>query len=251
VLAVLAAAALSFAGCGGSAVYDEANAPVLETAALETYNEGTEETQYIRVTLGFDREIAAEKGYTPQIAIAGSAVDKKNIETEASGNELAVTVNSDKIRNGDMVLRLAADSDELAKGITDAGGKSAPKNDGAVEALVPSGVVLTPAGDGAAEVSHVFNIRCIAWIVFTDNGETVGGSLLAGADTLDGAIALHGHEFLKEDAYDVAANLADALAGHFGDRYTFKAEGKTVRAARADGTSGGLAISLYAYTLVV
>jgi hypothetical protein len=252
--AVLLAFAAALAGCGG-AVYDAANSPVLETAALETYNEGTDETQYIRVTLGFDREISVAKGYAPSIQIAGDAVENSRIASEAAGADLIVTVGADKVRNGDLTLTLAGrPPDELAKGVRDASGQYAAKNDKTVEALTPSGVVLAPAGDGAVSVEHRFNIRGIAWALFTDGGEVVGDSLLAGADTLDGAVALHGHAFLTDDEYDVAANLAETLTSHFGDRYTFTADGKTVTARRGEaggGTSSGLSISLYTYALVV
>jgi len=274
-LVLLFAASLSgLSGCGGigigtkTAVYDAARSPVLETAHIETYNEGTEAKQFVRITLGFDRRILVTHGYMPQLRIAGEAVGRERMTVVVTGedtNELEVTVQVEKVQGGALTLTLAEPGAETAIGIVaaeDAGADArtqryAAGNDRTVEALIPSGVALAPgAGAGVTEVTHAFNIRSIAWILLTDGGETVGDSLLQGADTLDGAIALHGHTFLQDDEYDVAAALAEALTNHFGDRYAFTASGKTVEARRLTGateaiTDADLRLSVYEYTLVV
>ena len=123
-----------------------------------------------------------------------------------------------------------------------------------IEGVLPSGVTLAETarspGSVTVEVTHAFDIRCIAWILFTDGGAAVGGSLLAGADEKDGAIALHGHEFLKDDGYAVAARLAGTLEKHFGDRYSFTAEGKAVTAVSLIDPDAELAIEVYEYARI-
>jgi hypothetical protein len=264
-LVALLVAVATISGCGssgsGGAVYDAAHSPVLQTARIQTGNEGSEDSQYVRITLGFDREILVTDGYAPQLRIAGEAVDPADMTVAVTGDgltELEVTVRVDKVQGGSLTLTLGKPGEDETGDIVaaDTGTQRyAAGNDKTVEALLPTGVALAPAGEGVIEVTHAFNVRGIAWIVFTDGGETVEGSLLAGADTLDGAIALHGHAFLQDDEYDIAAALAETLTNHFGDRYTFTANGKTVEirplTGTATATAKDLRLSVYEYTLIV
>ena len=47
-------------GCGAAKISDE-KSPCLENVFLKTYNNGSESSQFVEVTLRFDREIAAGK----------------------------------------------------------------------------------------------------------------------------------------------------------------------------------------------
>ena len=249
--ALLLACLLALAACTGPhAVYDAENSPVLISATLETYNEGSDDRQYVKVTLTFDRNVSVATDYIPPITIAQAGIDTGNIKVVEDGARLSILIHTDKVRDGDLILLLAPEGDEAVVGLTDTTGTYAAANS-SVYALVPSGVALARTGTNTVEVTHAFNIRGIAWVVLHDGDEVVGGSLLAGADSLDGAVALHGHDFLTEDAYDVAAALAETMTSHFGDRYSFTAEGKTVLARSLSNPAAEVTISVYEYQLVV
>ncbi|MDR1028018.1 MAG: hypothetical protein LBL63_01180 [Clostridiales Family XIII bacterium] len=247
ILSVLLAFAL--VACGGAG-FDEANSPRIAYAALASYNEGDEESQYVRVSLTFDREIVVAEGYVPTIKVAGVNIGADRVDTEVSGSDMEVTIRVDRVRDGDMTLSLSKDADASSvPDITDTSGKYAAAA-GRVKALIPSGVALEPVsedGRSGVKVTHVFNIRCIAWLVLSDGGTVVSDSLMKGADALDGAVALHGHDFLTEDAYDVAANLADTLTSHFGDRYEFTASDTVVTFRSLADADAALEVSLYGY----
>jgi hypothetical protein len=246
---VVLATFLLFAGCSGGGVYDEEASPRLVGVDFSSFNEGSNETQYIVMTGAFDREIRAD-GFEPKIRIANETVKSKNITVTAEGSDLILTVAVDRIKDGDITVRFGDTDNGELPAITDASGEYAAKAQ-TIETLAPSGLALetVDAGPGSVtvEVTHVFDIRCIAWIRFADGGETVGGSLLNGADERDGAVALHGHEFLTDDRYDVAANLAEALESHFGDRYEFTADGTAVTATSTSSADAELSISVYSY----
>jgi hypothetical protein len=238
----------AFAGCGdGGGRYDEKASPHLESVQLSSYNEGTSETQYVVMALAFDKQIKAD-GFAPKIRIANENVKNEDIVTEAKGAVLTITIHVGKSREGNITLKLGDEEKKTLPKITDESGVYAAKAQ-TIEALAPSGVTLetshAESGSVTVEVTHGFNIRGIAWVLFTDNGKPVQASLLNGADERDGAVAVHGHEFLQDDAYDIAANLAETLTSHFGDRYVFTAEGKTVTARSLTNAAAQLEIKIY------
>jgi hypothetical protein len=233
-ISVLTLALLVFvlAGCADGNAGRDKDAPAnLESVHLSSYNEGTSETQYVVMELAFDKQIKAYKS-PPKIRIANENVKSENVAMETNGTALKITIHVDKIREGNITLKLGD-------------GKKAQT----IEALAPSGVTLETTreenGSVTVEVTHGFNIRGIAWVLFTDEGLPVQDSLLNGADERDGAIAVHGHEFLQDDEYDIAANLAQTLASHFGDRYEFAADGKTVTARSQTNAGAKLGIGIY------
>jgi hypothetical protein len=204
----------------------------MESVDISSYNEGAD-AQYVEIELGLDREADAN-GVKPKIKIAGENVRADAIEISAADKTLTLTLHVDKIREGNLTLKLS-----------DKDGSQT------LDALIPSGVELRQVAKDdtsvTVEVTHVYDIRGIAWVRFTDGGAPVGGSLLNGADERDGAIAVHGHEFLQDDEYDIAANLAETLTSHFGDRYVFEADGKKVTAKKTGGTNADLIIAIYSY----
>jgi hypothetical protein len=241
-LTVTACALLT--ACADSGGYDEAYSPNLRQTELTSYNKGSSETQYIEATLSFDREVRAGD-FMPKIRIANETVKDQDVEVLTSGSDVKITIRVDKIKDGDISIQPPA--------ITDPTGRYTVKAQ-TIEALAPSGLKLetteNEAGKVTVMVTHVFDIRCIAWILFEDDGSPVTDSLLGGADERDSAVALHGHEFLEDDAYDVAENLSETLRLHFGDRYEFSADGKTVTATSKSKPGGELAISVYNYVRI-
>ncbi|MDR0875044.1 MAG: hypothetical protein LBN12_02410 [Clostridiales Family XIII bacterium] len=228
----LALFAFALAGCaGGGARGGEQASPNLESVHLSSYNEGTNETQYVVIELAFDKQIEADESL-PKIRIANENVKNENVAMATNGAAQKITIRVDKIREGNITLKLGEG-----------------KNVQTIEALAPNGVALETIreedGSVTAEVTHRFNIRGIAWVIFTDDGLPVPDSLLNGADERDGAIAVHGHEFLQDDEYDIAANIAQTLTSHFGDRYEFAADGKTVTARSLTNGGAKLGIGIY------
>jgi hypothetical protein len=238
---------LLLAACGGGS-YNPEKAPNLTDAQIETYNEGSEDTLFAKVTLAFDKTLKMKEGYTPKIRIANNNIQPEHIDTLAEGSSLTITIRLEKSsRDADLRLTLGETKQETVPEITDESGEY-PAAAQVLEALLPSGVTLTETARGpgrvTVQVTHPFNIRSIAWVRLIDGEETVGASLLNGADERDGAVALHGHDFLTTDEYTVAADLAAVLTSHFGDRYAFTADGKEMTAVSLEETGGALELKI-------
>jgi hypothetical protein len=228
---VFVAVAFGAAGCGT----DKAAALEVASAVASTYNEGTEDSQYAMFVI-VCADMAGAKRWRPAVRIAGEKID---------GSAMEVTYNQDE---RSIAIRVLTDKSRDATFSIECG-------DRRIEGILPSGVALSETarepGSVSVSVTHGFNIRCIAWIRLLNHGETVGGSLLRGADEKDGAVALHGHRFLTDDEYALAALLAETLASHFGNDYEFSVDGKTVTAASRHDSGADLAIEVYQYTTIV
>jgi hypothetical protein len=208
--------------------------PEAVSVSARTYNEGTEGSQYAEIEIGFADRIDIKK-FKPEIKIAGEKVGDRALEIQLGSDGRSA------------VLRIASSKSRAADFSVAFGNQR-------IEGILPSGLALTEIarspGSVAVEVAHGFNIRCIAWLHLMDNGEPVGGSLLAGADEKDGAVGVHGHEFLDYDNYAIAALIAETLAKHFSDRYSFTADGKAVIAASLGDPGADLSLEVYEYAVI-
>ncbi|MDR3305095.1 MAG: hypothetical protein LBS85_03550, partial [Clostridiales Family XIII bacterium] len=71
-------------GCGGGGSgYAEGDSPSAVSVVLESYNEGTEDTQFALVTIAYDRDIAVKEGYVPKIRLADENVKKEEVTVSA------------------------------------------------------------------------------------------------------------------------------------------------------------------------
>jgi hypothetical protein len=270
-LAVAASAVLALAGCGGP-VLSESDSPGL--AAYEVRVEKRGDGIFAILRLSFDRPVAVSEGFADELrlTVGGERVksDEISVETpEAAGMELCFPIGA--VSSGKLELSPAGDG--AARRITSPDGRYAAKPL-RVSCLIPSGMtvetVSREAGDGGAggsvtvRVLTVWDHRGIAWIRLSkdgkpvapdgvpeeaaaaDGGESVGAT--HGAEILDMAVAVHGHDYQWETNEGGAAAIAEAINRHYAGRYSAVSEGDTVTVTEEAGRGGGppdLEIYLY------
>ena len=61
--AVILSISVLTTGCGKKAVVDDDNSPILKDAVIESWNDGSVDTQYVDVTLSYDREVWYNERY--------------------------------------------------------------------------------------------------------------------------------------------------------------------------------------------
>ena len=252
-LLVFVCSSFCFSACGAPA-YSQENSPQLVESAISTYHEGSETQQYMRVLLQFDRDVQVRKSPVDnlRITIADNRVQEEDSQWRVDENapdtvELLLRV--DAVYDGK--LHIEPLDDGPLTGITDAAGQyaAAPFT---LDRLTPSGIVLSsaPAPDGqtAKQVEGRWNIRSIAWLQLWDNGDIVPSSVTDSLEVMDGAIAVHGHDFLLCDETDIAGDICETLTHHFGQGYLFTAEGPVVFMESRDKTSDHqLDLKIYLY----
>lgn len=232
-------------GCAKPEVNNE-KSPILTDVTLESSNEGSEEKQYVEATLVFDKEVklASKTLKSLQITIAGERVKDSEYTMKLSddSDELILTIQVSAVSDGQLIIGMAENSDAIYE-ITDDSGKYAVQPF-TVEALIPSGITLSTvetdeeSSDTAKVVKSVdtsWNIRSIAWIHLLENGECVEGNVPQKSEVLDGAIAVHGHDFLAEDKEGAALNIADRLTDYYGEDYRFTCDGNQITVEKLTG----------------
>ena len=243
---------LTAAGCG-SAQTDPDTSPVLTDISSDSYNEGSMDSQYVSVVLTFDRAIAVTDDplENMNITIGGEHMD--DVTAEQTGeNTLELTILVNAITKSNVCIEETKDGGGYP-GITDETG-SARAQTFEAEILVPNGVTVEPLasyeGTGVAVlVSGTWSIRSITWLRLLSDGEPVESSETADLELYgDGAIALHGHDFLTSDTTMIASDMAETLNTHFGDYYVFYSEGEEVYGEKLDGTDPSeLTLEVYSY----
>lgn len=253
-LVVLVMAMMLMASCG-SAKTDEDLSPRLDDIRLDSYNENSIDSQWVTVDLIFDRPIAVEddKCENLRITIAGERV-QDNEYTLIAGDQdniARLKISVEAITKG--VLKIEKEkADKAIDGIRSIDGKYAVW-DFTVEALIPSGVTLSTVESGAGKVvksvDSYWNIRSIAWVGLTENGEVVPVSETRELENLDGYAAVHGHEFLTENERDIAASIVETLKNNYGPEYSFSCDGNKITVTKA-GSDVDLDIDIYSYKKV-
>ena len=248
IIPVLAVFFLLAAGCQ-TAKTDGEKSPSLEEIALDSYNEGTEVSQYVKLTLRFDQpvKVGKEADKNMRITIADERMSAEI--TQADENTLNVEMPVQAITQG--TLHISEEKEGKGyPGLTDSSGKYAVQTF-KVDALVPSGVTLKDIEGREKgfekEVEGTWNIRNITWLRFLENGEVVPSQIEAKSELLDGAVAVHGHDFLMCDETMIAQEMADTLNKHFGDHYIFRAERKRIIGEKLDGDGSQLDLEIYSY----
>lgn len=249
-LVLAVATAFLLAACGKRPV-DEEKSPRLVDAAIRSYSEGSEDSQYVQVSLVFDKEISvADTASSLRVTISGERIEEDEMTLrmgdEKDTAELSIPVEA--VTSGVLKIQKAEKADTITD-IMDADGDYAAC-DLTLEGIIPSGVTLSTADTGngkvVKKVESPWNIRSIAWVALTQNGTLVPVSEEREGELLDGHAAVHGHEFLMEDEKDIAAKIADTLERNYSEEYRFSSEGDTVTAQRIDG-EGELDIEIYQY----
>lgn len=232
---------------------DAQKSPHLQDAKIRAYNEGTEDSQHIEVILTFDKDIKCGDDALKDAGFTVSGEKKDDVSARVKdGRQLVLDTGSRAVERG--TLKIAPEDNEKGyPGILDKSGDYCAYAF-TLEALVPSGVSLktVSSSDDAVtkEVKGRWNIRCITWVQLTDGGKVVESRVNTKGETMDGAVAVHGHDFLQKDETMIAEIMADTLRRHFGDRYRFSSSGRKITCSRkgSSGYGGRLDLKTYTYT---
>lgn len=235
-------------GCG-SALYDKNKSPRFVDYAIESYNEGSLDTQFVVVSLAFDKPVVVQSAPadTLKATIAGNRVADKDWQWAVlGGNEIRLTFEVDGVNNGILEISPSERGDVLP-GITDETGQYGVQPF-ELMAIIPSGVELdaveeTPAdkdtpAQTVKEVKNSWSIRSITWILLLENGVIVHSEEQDTLEIMDAAVAVHGHDFLTATKEDVAHDLCETLTHYFGPDYSFTAKGTHVTVQKRDAAPG-------------
>ncbi|MBO5460992.1 MAG: hypothetical protein J5983_04260 [Ruminococcus sp.] len=234
---------------------DEEHSPQLTDVEVTSYNEGSEESQFVQVDLIFDREIklASETCKNLRITISGNRVQEGEYSLQAGENEQTaqLVISVDAITEGILKIEKLK-----AKGIISEIRSTDSKyaaQDFSVEAIIPSGVILSTVeseeGKVVKNVDSVWNIRSIAWIGLLENGELIPVSETRTLEMLDGRAAVHGHEFLMENEKDIAKAIVETLENNYGTEYQFSCDGTQVTVEKL-GSDVQLDLEIYQYKII-
>lgn len=248
---LLTIAMLTLSSCGQASV-DAEKSPHLADIKLTSYSENTEDTQYVQVDMIFDKDIAVvdDKCESLRITIADERIgeDEYTLTSGEDSQTATIKISVNAVTKG--VLKI----DKLKENQTISEIRSADEKyaaaDFSVEAIIPSGVTLSTTesatGHVVKNVDTFWNIRSIAWVGITENGELVPVSETRQLEMLDGYAAVHGHEFLMEDQSDIAASIAEVLKQNYGSEYTVSSQKNTITVDKA-GSDVTLDVVIYQY----
>lgn len=230
-----------------------------DSAAVTGYyvypsNEGTEETQKINVVITYDKKIQVKKDHPKdlRIVIADKRIKENQCNIAADKNDshiLNLTIPIDGIEDGNLLIEPTHD-EGLLKQVKDIETKSsvyAPE----IQCIIPTGVELKTQKNKTgnentyafvtAKVTHTWKVRSILWIGLTENDQMVEPNSNYKDKRYNGAIAIHGHDFLSYDSYSAAREIANELEKYYGDRYnvtnnkdTFSIESKEMGEKQLD-----------------
>lgn len=251
ILIVLCAVCLTFASCG-TAKTDADYSPHLEDINVDSYSEGTEESQYVTADLIFDRRIAVtdEKCDSLRITIADQRIheDEYTLEQGEKGNTARLKISVNAITKG--VLKIQKEKEDEAISEIRSKDKEYAAWDFSAEAIIPSGVMLSTAasenGKVVKSVDSFWNIRSIAWVGLTEDGQLIPVSETRPLEMLDGYAAVHGHEFLMENEDDIAESITETLRNNYGSEYSFSCDKNFVTVEKKDSDTK-LDIEIYTY----
>lgn len=242
-------------GCGSVKV-DEKNSPVIETVELISKNSGKEDTQRVQVALFFDKNVKlnSKKLDCLDIRIAGKRIRKEEFDIEVSDNAKRVNISipTTMVTTANIEISVNNKFDSM-EAFTDESGKYACESF-KVEGIIPCGVILQEVKDNnnpiknTIQVVSPFSIRSIGWLQLVDNGKPVISNLAPDFERMGDAVALHGHEFLRDGRSQVAENIVDVITRYFGDNYTAVADEDIITISKNDDPEANLDLKFFTYT---
>jgi len=248
----MTAVLLGISGCGSVRISEE-ESPKLNNVIIQTYNNGSESSQFVEVTLQFDRKIAVKKKILSNMKVTISGTRMSDITASKTADE-DITLNIPVTAVTKGILSIAEEKEGKGySGITESSGHYNVRTF-SVDAIIPSGISLadTQETNGTGFVKNVqgiWNIRCITWVKLLENGEAVPGEPCAELDELDDAVAVHGHDFLTSDTTMIAEDIVKALNDHYGSAYVFRQDGTRIYGNKLDESDGTkLDLQIYTYT---
>lgn len=226
-----------YAGCGNA--LQEGVSPRLTDYTLAGECDGDENSQFVVLSLQFDREINYAEDFADdlRITIADERQKADNFQMwQDSADSVTLRMPVSAVTTGKLHIEPIKQGEPLT-GITDKT-EGAPAYPFTIDAIIPSGVDLeTVAARGGTVVKRVvgtWNIRNITWVQLWADGELVQPVVTDSLEILDGAVAVHGHDFLTSDEFVIAEEIVDTLQKFYGDEYLFAAEDDTVIVKAAD-----------------
>ncbi|MGC4017849.1 MAG: hypothetical protein QM793_00450 [Muricomes sp.] len=251
---------LNLTGCGSRVSVDKEKSPVLEYVEIYSKNSGTEDSQQVRVNLFFDRavQVNEKKGDSIRLTIGGKRIQTGEYQvklTEEPG-KISIIIPVTSITTAELELGISEKAEAIAL-ITDETGKYAAQ-EFTVSGVVPSGVMLQDVADengktvpNQKRVVSPFSIRSIAWLQLLDQGEPVEVSDAPSSETMENAVAVHGHEFLRDSKSDVAENITQVINTYYGDAYEAVCQDDiiTIQSKTNPGNTS-LGLALYTYIKV-
>lgn len=250
---------LSLSGCGSKASIDEENSPVLDYVEIYSKNSGTEDSQQVVLNLFFDRAVKVNEKQKDSIRliIGKERIENGKYQVKSTGEpeKISVTVPVTAVTTGELEFGISEKADIMGL-ITDETGKYAVQ-EFTISAVVPSGVVLQDVtGENGQivpnqkQVVSPFSIRSIAWLQLLDDGKVVEISKAPASETLENAVAVHGHEFLKDSRSNVAENITQVINTYYGDSYEAACEDDIITLQHKGDSGGSLNLRFYTYLKV-
>ncbi len=245
---------LLLSGCAGSMTTSEEESPNLIGASITSYNEGSLEEQYVNVELTFDRpiQVSEKSDDSLRITIAKERVAKDEYTLTRGEDETTaeLLIPVEAVTTGVLEIEKSEKADVISD-ITDETGQYGA-NDFTLEGLIPSGVTLSTLSGGGTSVTKLvdtaWNIRSIAWVCITRDGEVIPAKGTDAEEELDGYVALHGHEFLDETPNVIATRLAELLeASYDPNEYAFSSSGNSVTLTVLNEDEAAYDIQVYEY----
>ncbi|SFA97727.1 hypothetical protein SAMN05216249_10641 [Acetitomaculum ruminis DSM 5522] len=252
VIIILALILVSFNlfGCGSSLILDEKQSPQLSNVELSGRNDGDEDSQYVDLILDFDKSISINDSRKDSlnITIANKKVDDFSMEKTAD-NQVKLSVKTTSVTDGKIKVE-DADEAEGVEAITDESGKYSA-GDFNVSAIIPSGIELSTVDRGAGyvtkKVDSLWNIRSILWIRILKDGEPISAGQDENLKIMDGAIAIHGHDFLNMDEEMTAKEIAKSINEYFSDSYECESKDGNITLKLKNNSEEKLDIQVYTY----
>lgn len=232
--------ALCLCSCGKDATVSEESSPRLVNAVITAFHEGEENQQYVNVILTFDKEVSLNEKRKDDlhITISDERVDAEQYDMELTGvKELQISIPVTAVTKAELKIEKSDQAKNINAILSSDGQYGAW--DFTLEGIIDSGVSLTKvdSGEGWAlmNVESVFQIRSMLWLGILDDGELIAAHPSLASEERQGYVAIHGHEFLTEDAYAIAADMAEVLQDAYGDKYAFAPEKSQIKVTSADG----------------
>ncbi len=248
------AGSLILSGCSGKVTTDEDHSPTLIDAEIDSYNEGSLSEQYVSVELAFDQpvRISDKRQDSLRITIAQERVseDDYTLTQGEDDTKVELLIPVEAVTTGVLEIEKSEKAEAISD-LTDETGQYAV-NDFTLEGMIPSGITLSTISSTGTNVTKrvetALNIRSIAWVAVTRDGEVIPATGTSAEEELDGYVAFHGHEFLDEDPYSIAGRLTELLEQSYDqNEFAFSDSGNLITLTVLNEDEADYDIQIYDY----
>ena len=235
------------------------SSPQLIHGDVSSLESDSVEEQYVQVRLTFDSpvDVDTKKKKNIRMTIGDKRVKDDEYQLEKLEEDtVLISIHVNSITTG--ILKISPVDENKGMGtFTDESGRYDAKPF-EFEAVIPSGVMLSPASPDpehemgiVQEVTSSYYIRSIAWIRIREGNLVIDTGEENSQEYLDGAVAVHGHDYLIEDEESTAANMVEVLQKNFGEEYEFLQDGEKIHLWKKNGDpEGDLELEVYGYVKI-